>query len=129
MESIVSCAACAIGVLSPMYKMCYYDNPLNIAAAMLLFLSFEKIYIKLRIINWIAASSFAVFLFYGNNTFLGTYTQYVRSIFDQYSGVVYFLIIMGYMAAWFAVAVILDQIRILLWKSIVRFPILWLQHV
>ena len=127
-ESIVSYASCAFGVLSPMYKMCYYDNPLNIAAAMLLLLSFEKMDIKSRIVNWIAASSFAVFLFHANNAFLGSYTQYARSIFDQYSGVVYLLIIMGYMAAWFAVAVILDQIRILLWKSIVKLPILWLQR-
>ena len=118
-ESIVSCAACAIGVLSPMYKMCYYDNPLNIAAAMLLFLSFEKIYMKLRIINWIAASSFAVFLVhcfpYFNSEIYHTVIKY---FYLHYDGMLFVGLTALFIIAIYAGSILIDQLRIALWKVV-----------
>lgn len=119
-ETLVSFITMKIDVQSVMWKMCYYDSPLNIIAALMLLLTFDKLKVMSHFINWVAASCFAVFLFHANNTALEYYIHYARNIFEAYSGATYMLVIMLYMAFWFIVAVLLDQFRIFIWKIIIR---------
>ena len=129
-ETLASFITMKIDVQSLMWKMCYYDSPLNITAALMLLLTFDKLKVQSHFINWVAASCFAVFLLHANNTALVYYTQYARNIFEGYSGAVYLLVIALYMAFWFMVAVLLDQFRIFIWKLIIRnkYVSLWLQQ-
>lgn len=105
---------CDIPVVS---RLIWYNNPLVIVASMCLLLCFREILFQSRLVNWLAGSCFAVYLLHTHATLLGRYTQTVVWIYDNYSGV-YLLLLFLFMLIVFIVAVLIDQIRIWLWRSV-----------
>lgn len=97
-------------------KMLRYDNPLIILSSMALLLFFCKFKFQSLVVNWLAASSFAVYIVHFN--------PYVFKFFK--SGVLYFtttldvgLLVLGTFLFLFAVylfCVFIDQIRIGMWN-------------
>lgn len=100
-----------------------YTQPFAILGAAVLVLLFSKIDLKNQIINKIAASCFAVYLFHCAPGMLTHFTCIVGCLHkscDLYLFVFYtfMLIIAVYVAA-----VLLDQIRIWIWHKILQFSI------
>lgn len=95
-----------------------YINPLVIISALALTISFSKFKIKYnRILNYISASCFAVFLFHCIPAISKPYYKtIINEIFNRYNGIICITAIFLFLIIVFIVAVIIDQGRILLWK-------------
>lgn len=89
-----------------------------------LLMAFSRIKIKPnRVINWVAASAFAVYLLHAGRE-MGYYKLLVRTIYNSYSGVECLALIFLALCGVFLVAVFLDQPRKLIWKYLSKlFPV------
>lgn len=112
-----------IGVVSlrfqlPLYGFVYaYINPLVIIGALYFLLFFSKLSIKQNsLINWLAGSSFAVYLIHSQIDIRNVFTLCIRTLYDSNQGVlcvitIFFFLIMVYIGS-----VLIDQIRLIIWN-------------
>ena len=109
-----------VGISSKVLNQCVacYVNPFTVIASLYLLLSFTKLHFSSRIINYIAASSFAVYLLHTNPALLGIYTEKMKLLYDTFNGIYYLFIISGTLIAIFITAIIIDQIRLYFWNLI-----------
>lgn len=99
-------------------KIRNYINPLVIFNSIVLMVMFANINInKSKIINHLAASSFAVILFH-TSPFIKEQIYYRRSaeLFETYNGVGYIGRMLLFVFFFYVMAVLIDQLRILCWK-------------
>ena len=99
-------------------KSIAYTNPFNIAGALCLLLYFNNINLKSRFINWVASSCFAVYLFHMHFCIGDHYLRFAKNIYENFSGVTYLAVIIGFMIIVFAIAVLIDKARIPLFNQI-----------
>ena len=100
-----------------------YTQPFAILGATVLVLLFSKISLKNQIINKIAASCFAVYLFHCAPGMLTHFTCIVSYLHESYDMFLFiFCTIMLIMTVYVA-AVLLDQIRIWIWHKFLNFLI------
>ncbi len=83
-QSIIGIVAMRIGVA--LDRLISYINPLVIAASLALLLGFRELHFRSRQVNWLARSSFAVFLLHTHPALVGWYKQIVVYIYNVYSG-------------------------------------------
>ena len=94
-----------------------YASPIVILASVYLLLFFSKLSFTNRSVNWIASSCFAVYLFHCNGFF---FDRYYRKMIEY----IYFdsgyavLGIATYIILIYAIAVLLDKVRMFLWNRI-----------
>lgn len=96
----------------------YYTSPLVIVASLYLLLFFSKITFRSKIVNWIAASAFAAYLFQEHYLFVDVYTSYIYRWFDTEKHLLFLLYTICWILIVFIMALILDKIRIVIWKKI-----------
>ncbi len=91
-----------------------YASPVVIVSSAALLLFFSKLSFTSKVVNWIASSCFAVYLFHSNGFFFG---KYYRNLIEYiYYDTNYSLFgVIAYIAFVYIVAVLLDKIRIVLW--------------
>ncbi len=89
-----------------------YINPLNIAGALFILLLFIQFKFKSRIINWISASCFAVYLLHSHFCIYEYFTDIARYIYNNYNGIGYYFIIITFMTLTFIISIFIDKIRI-----------------
>ena len=93
-----------------------YASPIVILSSIYLLLFFSKISFTSKIVNWIAASCFAVYLFHCNGFFFVIfYRKMISQIYSsQYSlvGVILYVIFI------YVVSILLDKVRLIIWKII-----------
>ena len=94
------------------------DNPLVIFASVLLLLSFNKLKIQSRVINWFATSCFAVYLIHYSPFVYPYLMSFMRSIYVQYDGYLYGFMLILTLLAVYLVSTLFDQIRIVTWNLI-----------
>lgn len=111
-----------LGVMRIFYMSLHYTNPFNILAALSLLLIAVRAKPRVSaIINYIAASTFAVYLCHMCNTWTATlYKQISIDLYDQYSGLLYLLNIGLFITTVFIVSILIDQPRKIIWKSILN---------
>jgi len=98
-----------------------YSNPLVILESLALLLFFSKLELQSKLVNWVGASAFAVFLLHLSPFFyFEGYKKPLRWFSAQYDALPAFGWIVLYMIGIFIVAVLIDQIRILIYKKIVK---------
>lgn len=99
-------------------RMCCYSNPIVIISALLLFLYFAQLKLNNRFINWLGASSFAVYLLHCNPNVYELYLNSVKTVVESYnnSGCI---IALGVIVGWFLVAVLVDQLRTFIWNCVI----------
>ncbi|MBO4588893.1 MAG: acyltransferase [Bacteroidales bacterium] len=101
--------------------MLAYTNPIVIIMALFYLLLFSKMRFNNRIVNWFAASSFAVFLFHLNHSITEPFfIPLIRYVYGHTSGILCILAIGITLVGVFILAVLLDQVRIFLWYQIRR---------
>ena len=105
---LVSIIAISLGFNHSLYG---YLNPFIIIESIFLFLFFRKLNIpQSKIVNYMAGSAFAVYLFHYNPSIIGMYTQICRYIQDNFRiSLFYILLFLGVV---FIIAVIIDKVRI-----------------
>ena len=95
-----------------------YINPLVIIETVLIFLFFSKINFTSKLINFIAASSYSVYLLHiHGSVFESIFGQGVTLIFDTYSGILCLLIMLSFCTVFFVLAIIIDQPRKFIWNK------------
>ena len=107
----------------PFMDLYAYLSPVVIIASVSLFLGFVNLKIRPnKTINWIAASSFAIFLFHSNpNGMRYVFKNTIATIYSSTDGILCLFTIGLFLLAISAVAIILDQIRIAIWNLFCRF--------
>lgn len=104
--------------ISAINRLIWYNNPLVIAASLCLLLCFKEIHFQSRFVNRLAGSCFAVYLLHTHAALFGWYRQAAVWIYNYYSGGVFLLLLSIFLLTVFIVAVLIDQIRIRLWRSV-----------
>lgn len=84
----------------------------------MLLIKTDSIHIQNNVINRIGGASFAVYLFHTHPLVLGTFfLTWAKDIYCNYSGIVYLIIITGYMIAWYIVSILIDYARQATWNA------------
>ena len=103
-------------VSSRMFK---YDQPLVIVASLSLIVYFSKLSFRSSAVNWIAASSFAVFLLHTNPNLCKQYfVPTVKTLYNTYNGITCITAIFMLLVVVYVLAVLADQPRKFLWAKI-----------
>ncbi|MBR6715050.1 MAG: acyltransferase [Prevotella sp.] len=98
-----------------------YSSPLVILSSIYFFLFFTKFSFKNKIINWIAVSSFAVYIVHCSFNFFSTFfSNYIKEWFDTRSSIVFMIYTTGWLLLVFLSSVLLDKFRIYVWNMILN---------
>ena len=98
-----------------------YTCPLVILSSLLFLLAFSKMNIKSKTINWIACSSFAIYLLHTNRfIFDDIYCRQIALWSDKLDVSSFALYTFLWIASFFFVAIFIDKIRILCWNHILK---------
>lgn len=99
-------------------KLSLYTNPLVIIGALSLLLCFNGLRFQSRMVNWLAASSFAIYLFHCNPNLMDSYFKvYVKQIYAAHSGLECLACLFAFLVIVAAMAILIDQVRIFVWKK------------
>ena len=102
-------------------RLLAYSNPFVILESVFLLLFFSKLKTQSTAVNFVSASAFAVFLVHLNpNFYFEAFKRPLRTIYATYSHATAFWLILAFLLAVYVGAVIVDQIRIILWNIIQR---------
>ena len=118
--TIVWLGATLMDLPSIFNRISHYTNPLVIVSSVLLLLFFSKLKIYNGFINTVAASSFSVYLLHQNSHCVNYYIKSIKSVTPGQS-YVELLCIIGIVMCWFIAAILIDQIRIILWDMYSTF--------
>lgn len=102
------------------YRFFSYASPTIIVASVYFFLFFTKISFRSRIVNWIAASAFAVYVLNCEGSFWFFYLMTNYSWWESGTPSAYLIKTLMFDVAVFSIAIILDKIRIVVWYQIKR---------
>ena len=102
------------------FHLNHYDSPLAVVAALYLLLFFSKLSFQNDIVNWLAASAFAIYIIHTNSLVYPYFIQCSSFIADNRP----FLASVGLLVLFLAMAallcILIDKFRILIWQSISR---------
>ena len=101
-------------------RMYAYTSPFVIVSAVYFLLFFSKIKLNFnKVINWIAASCFAIYLVH-SNTWIGDtyYDSTIRYFFTSFQGVSFVVRVCSFIVFVFVGSILIDKLRILIWKFI-----------
>lgn len=101
------------------YAFISYASPLVISAAVCLFLAFASHHVRWSWINRLASSTLAVYLLHANDHLFRHYLSFVREL-SIAPLPLFLLLLLGFILTVFALSVLIDQIRLLLWKLCLR---------
>lgn len=102
---------------------CLYTSPNVLASTVFIFLFFSKLNFQSRIVNWLAASALAVYLLHTHFCVIGEYFKPLgKRLWFETSGWGFALGAALFLLFWFAAAVLLDQLRKLLWRLLSKTP-------
>ena len=112
-------------------KFLSYISPTTIAIALFVLIFFSKLTVTNKIVNWFAASCFAVFLIHTESHVM----PYYKKLFISYHQIgITDIPILNVLVFWcvtlftvliiFVISVLLDQIRILAWNLINKYHII-----
>jgi len=97
-----------------------YCNPLVIVQSAALLLLFNRFSFQNKAINWAAVSCLSVYLIHENINLQQLFRQTAHTIYTGNIFLISFMEIIVYIAVVFAASILLDQLRIAVWKRIER---------
>lgn len=95
-----------------------YISPAVIVASVALLLFFSKLSLSSMFINWMGASTFAVFLIHANTNVIPYFQDFIRSMHNGLGYFEYYVYIFLFLLVVFFASIFLDQIRIITWQYI-----------
>lgn len=99
-------------------KMHIYTSPFVIIPSVMMILFFSKMKVQSKIINWLAASCFAIFLIHAHLMVRPYYNMVCRNIFESFSGLSYFAIIISFLLLVAIGCILVDKLRIACWRAV-----------
>lgn len=100
-------------------RLVSYNSPLCILAALSLLLFFSKLKIgHVRWINWLAASSFSVYLLHEEYITRSYYVHLLPSVGRLYSGIVWGIALIVSVLGIYVAVTLIDQLRLWAWRKI-----------
>ena len=94
-----------------------YSSPLMILSSVFFFLFFTKLSFHSRIVNWVAASCFAVYLVHNSPyIFHPYYIDVIKQWFDTETSFLFMLYTTGLIFVFFVFSILFDKVRIMVWK-------------
>lgn len=101
-------------------RLIYYTSPIVIFQSICLFMFFLRIKLKQNnVINWIAASSFAVFIVHATHG-MKYYALICEYIYSEYSGIICISLLFIMMLGIYIMSILFDYPRKIIWN--------WLEH-
>lgn len=100
------------------YRFFSYASPTIIIASVFFFLFFTKISFKNKVVNWIAVSAFAVYVLDCEGHFWTFYLSTNHSWWLSGTPLAYMIKTLLLDMAVFVVAILLDKLRITIWKQL-----------
>ena len=100
------------------FHLIQYNSPTIILASLFLFLTFYRLSFKSRVINWMAASAFAIYLLHENPLLRAHYRGLIRTIFDCFTALPAIGISLCAILIIAFVCILADRPRIWLWNLI-----------
>jgi len=97
-----------------------YNSPFIIFGSMCLMLAFTRLRLQSRLINRLAASSFAIYLVHCHPLLFNRYKALFSYLYERFNGISYVLMVLLCLLAVGAGCLLLDQLRILCWKGLLR---------
>lgn len=117
--AVVGCIELRIPVINQLVNYGGYINPLTVLTAAYVVLCFSKFRFQSKIINWVAGSSFAVYLSSTHKCIFKHY--YKETIISMANFDLGCAIILAFLIIVFMVSVLLDQPRKYLWSLISKY--------
>ena len=101
------------------YRMYAYSSPLVIVPSAYFLLFFSKIKLSYnKIVNWLAASCFSIYLTHSNVWLARYYDGVIQHLFASYKYAGFFSRAILFIALVFLGSILIDKIRILLWSIV-----------
>ena len=96
----------------PMLDLFSYINHIVILSSISILLVFSQVSLKSKMVNWVAASCFAVFLVHTNvNLCVPYYKSFINHLYNGYEGIMCVGLMLLFILAVFVFSILLDQIR------------------
>lgn len=105
-----------------------YTSPFVISASVFFFMAFNKMKFSNKVINYLACSSFAIYLVHLHPLVKDHFIYLMRSAFE-YLGGMYILFAVSFAIILGLICMILDKVRIFVWKQILKFDIIHRLHL
>lgn len=100
-------------------KILAYNNPLCIVSSVCFLMFFLRVDIGVnRYINWLAKSSFAIYLIHCNMLILPFYQRWMNYLYISYDGVVVLALILSSILFIALCSMLIDKVRIMIWNRL-----------
>lgn len=114
---ILTVGVCGIGKTAYVaWKLCSYISPLTVIGAMSLLLYFSKVSLSYN--KWINLCGKSCFSIYLLHAMWGYWFDIIKTINKFYDGFIYVVVLLCFMLGVYLGCILLDQIRILVWRGI-----------
>lgn len=104
-------------IVIPADRAFAYSNPLNIIMSFALFFLFERKTFHSHLVNWIGASTLAVYMAHVTPPVINILQKWDVFVLTNYSYTMYLLIISATILGVFTVSILYDKIRIMIFKK------------
>lgn len=102
----------------------YYTSPIVIMESLFLLLLFSKIKLSSKLVNWVAISSFSVYLVHSCSVFFnGIYISNISRWFEVKPTIAFLIYSLLFMTFVFGISIILDKLRIIVWTLLCTWMI------
>lgn len=103
------------------YKFLEYNSPFLIIASISLLLAFSKFRMPyLKLVNYLASSSFAIYLIHINPLIFPHYKELMKNLYSSYDGLTCIAVMLVAMIAIGLACMLADKARIAVWNLIVK---------
>lgn len=124
-DRFITDASTADGIIT---RLGAINSPFYVITAVALFVAFGRMHFANEWVNRVAASSFAVYLLHMHPLLRGMYCETCRTLYSSYSGPAYLLRLAAFIIGVFAAAVVIDRLRICIWRRMTKALDLRLLH-
>lgn len=97
-----------------------YCSPFLIVSSLCFFCLFYKMKFKSKIVNWIASSCLASFIFHTNDPVFSWFVAKDQQLFAQSPFIIYLIKMTGVIICIFIISILLDKIRLLIFNPIIN---------
>lgn len=92
-----------------------YDSPFVIISSLCILLLFSRLSVRSRVINAIAMSSFAVYLFHTSHYVFQDFSEHLSRFYIQHSYTMYLIYSILFGLSIYIISIILDRLRLFFW--------------
>ena len=97
-----------------------YCSPIQLLSAVSLFLLFARMSFQSKVVNWMGASCLAAYILHTNAPIMGWMIEVDERLLGANNAGLYLMVAIGICVGVFIMAILLDKVRILIFKPIIE---------